>query len=107
MPSYATSALALAFIAVSFSSSAAAVSCGVCAPSIFYQGLTRTLTLAMQDTGNAVQCNYDTPAIAGKNPACLYQNVNGVLTFTNTGASLTSLPGACLATIPVVQKTSC
>ncbi|KAF7331049.1 hypothetical protein MVEN_02445200 [Mycena venus] len=107
MPSYLTSALALALVAVSFSSSAAAVSCGVCAPSIFYQGLTRTLTTQMEDTGNTVQCNYDTPPISGKNPACLYRNVDGVLTFTNTGVLLTDLPGACSSTIPVVQKTSC
>ncbi|KAJ7226625.1 hypothetical protein B0H12DRAFT_240620 [Mycena haematopus] len=107
MHSYLTSALALALIAVSFSSSAAAVSCGVCPTSIFYQGLTRTLTLAMQDTGNAVQCNFDTPAIAGKNPACVYRNVDGVLTITNTGPTIGSLPGACPTTVAVVQKTSC
>ncbi|KAJ7886180.1 hypothetical protein B0H14DRAFT_3431391 [Mycena olivaceomarginata] len=107
MPSYLTSALTLALIAVSFSSSAAAVSCGVCAGSIFYQGLTRTLTVASQDTGNAVQCNYDTPPISGKNPNCVYTNVGGVLTITNTGAFIGDLPGACPTSIPVVQKSFC
>ena len=38
--------------------SAEAVNCGVCAPSIFYQGLTRTLTLQWETSGNTVQCKY-------------------------------------------------
>ncbi|KAJ7676156.1 hypothetical protein B0H17DRAFT_128565 [Mycena rosella] len=98
---------ALAFVVVSFTASTAAVSCGVCAPTIFYSGLNRTLTLMREEGSNTVQCNYDTPAIAGFSPGCLYRvNVDGVLTFTNTGPTLTSLPGAC-PSIQLVTKTSC
>ncbi|KAF7301026.1 hypothetical protein MIND_00666400 [Mycena indigotica] len=93
--------------AVSLIPGVTAVSCGVCAPSIFYQGLTRTLTLQWQTSGNTVQCNYDTPAIPNKSPACVYRNVDGVLTITNTGPTIGSLPGACPTSVPLVQKTSC
>ncbi|KAJ7740639.1 hypothetical protein B0H16DRAFT_1464862 [Mycena metata] len=100
MPSYLTGALALALVAISFSSSAAAVSCAVCGPSIFFEGLTRTLTSTRQDSGNAAQCNYDTPPIAGIAPACVYPNVNGQLTVTNAGS-------ACPLSVPVVQEAAC
>ncbi|KAJ7799681.1 hypothetical protein B0H14DRAFT_2902431 [Mycena olivaceomarginata] len=93
MPSRFITAAALALI--SFSTGAAAVSCGVCAPTIREEG------------SNTVQCNYDTPAISGFSPGCLYRNVDGVVIFTNTGPTLTSLPGACPATIPRVTKTVC
>ncbi|KAJ7099848.1 hypothetical protein C8R43DRAFT_1114755 [Mycena crocata] len=102
-----TTALALALTTVSFSNSATAVNCGVCGPTIFFRSLTRTLTLMREEGSNTVQCNYDTPAISGFSPACLYRNVDGVLIFTNTGPTLTSLPGACPATIPLIQKTLC
>ncbi|KAF9461622.1 hypothetical protein BDZ94DRAFT_1263293 [Collybia nuda] len=88
-------------------SGTAAVNCGVCAPTIFFQGQTRTLTLTRQGSGNQVQCNYDSPAIPGFSPGCLYRNVDGQITFTNTGATLTSLPGACPNPITLVSKTSC
>ncbi|KAJ6544247.1 hypothetical protein B0H19DRAFT_1380546 [Mycena capillaripes] len=107
MPSYLASAFAFVLITVSFSSSATAVSCGVCASSIFFQGQTRTLTVTLQDSGNAVQCDYLNPPISGLAPTCTYRNVDGVLTFTNTGPTLFSLPGACPSTIPLIQKTSC
>ncbi|KAJ6579567.1 hypothetical protein DFH09DRAFT_1146921 [Mycena vulgaris] len=100
MPSRLTSALALTVLA--FSSGAAAVSCGVCAPTIFFQGLTRTLTNTREDTGNTFQCTYASPPISGLAPACLYRNIDGVLTFTNTG----TLPGAC-PSVQLVQKTAC
>ncbi|KAJ7174447.1 hypothetical protein C8R46DRAFT_1080933, partial [Mycena filopes] len=93
-----STALALAFVVISFSSSTVAVSCGVCGPSIFFQGLTRTLTSTRQDTGNAVY--YDTPPISGIAPACVYSNVNGGLLVTNAG-------GACPSTVVVVQEASC
>ncbi|KAJ7848926.1 hypothetical protein B0H14DRAFT_3867046 [Mycena olivaceomarginata] len=105
MPSRLITAAALALI--SFSTGAAAVSCGVCAPTIVYAGLNRTLTLQREEGSNTVQCNYDTPAISGFSPGCLYRNVDGVVIFTNTGPTLTSLPGACPATIPRVTKTVC
>ncbi|KAJ7911120.1 hypothetical protein B0H13DRAFT_2328719 [Mycena leptocephala] len=101
MPSYLTTALALAFAFVSFSSSAAAVTCAVCPSTIFYQGQTRTLTTTREDTGNTIQCSFNTPAISGFSPACLYGNVNGALTFTNTS------PNACPGTATLVSKTSC
>ncbi|KAJ7907183.1 hypothetical protein B0H13DRAFT_2332569 [Mycena leptocephala] len=59
MPSRLTAAVALAI--VSFSTGAAAVTCGVCNATIFVQGLTRTLTLQREEGSNTVQCNYDTP----------------------------------------------
>lgn len=58
MSSRLTSALALALTLISLSSGAAAVSCGVCAPTIFFEGLTRTLTNTRQDTDNTFQCTY-------------------------------------------------
>ncbi|KAJ7661380.1 hypothetical protein DFH06DRAFT_1467056 [Mycena polygramma] len=105
MPSRLTTAVTLALL--SFSAGAAAANCGVCSPTIVYAGLTRTLTLQREEGSNTVQCNYDTPPISGFSPACLYQNVNGVLIFTNTGPTLTSLPGACPSVIPLVTKTVC
>ncbi|KAJ7499927.1 hypothetical protein FB451DRAFT_1358937 [Mycena latifolia] len=96
--------VALALIA--FSARAGAVTCGVCSSTIFFQGLTRTLTLQWEDENNTVQCNYDTPAIPNMSPGCLYRNVDGLLLFTNTGPTLTSLPGAC-PSIQLVQKTTC
>ncbi|KAJ6579677.1 hypothetical protein DFH09DRAFT_1147240 [Mycena vulgaris] len=122
MFSFSTS-LAIALTVVSFSGGAAAVSCGVCSPTIFYSGLTRNLTLTREEGSNTVQCNYDTPPISGFSPGCLYrvpfvnssnmetiftspQNVDGALIFTNTGPTLTSLPGAC-PSITLVTKTSC
>ncbi|KAJ7828386.1 hypothetical protein B0H14DRAFT_2812258, partial [Mycena olivaceomarginata] len=75
MPSRLITAAALALI--SFSTGAAAVSCGVCAPTIVYAGLNRTLTLQREEGSNTVQCNYDTPAISGFSPGCLYRNVDG------------------------------
>ncbi|KAJ7166094.1 hypothetical protein C8R46DRAFT_1097058 [Mycena filopes] len=101
------SRLAAIVALIVFSSNAAAlVTCGVCAPSIFFKGLTRTLTSTMEEGSNTVQCNYNTPPISGMSPDCLYRNVDGAVIFTNTGATLTSLPGACPA-IQLVQKTSC
>ncbi|KAJ7165892.1 hypothetical protein C8R46DRAFT_1096501, partial [Mycena filopes] len=94
--------VALALVVVSFSSSTVAVSCGVCGPSIFFQGLTRRLTSTRQDTGNAVQCNYETPPISGIAPACVYSNVNGGLLILVTNAG-----GACPSTVAVVQEASC
>ncbi|KAJ7124437.1 hypothetical protein C8R44DRAFT_875473 [Mycena epipterygia] len=94
-------------LALTFSAGAAAVSCGVCSPTIVYAGLTRNLTLSREEGSNTVQCNYDTPAISGFSPGCLYRNVDGVVTFTNTGPTLTSLPGACPNPIKLVTKTSC
>ncbi|KAF4611168.1 hypothetical protein D9613_007344 [Agrocybe pediades] len=99
--------IALIALSLSLVTPSVAVSCGVCAPSIFFQGQTRKLTLQREEGSNTVQCNYDTPAISGFSPGCLYRNVDGVLIFTNTGATLTSLPGACPATIPLVTKTPC
>ncbi|KAJ7123196.1 hypothetical protein C8R44DRAFT_785522 [Mycena epipterygia] len=96
-----TSTLALALTLISLSSGAAAVSCGVCAPTIFFEGLTRTLTNTRQDTDNTFQCTYATPAISGLAPACVYRNIDGGLTFTNTGS-----PGAC-PSVQLVQKTAC
>ncbi|KAJ7499922.1 hypothetical protein FB451DRAFT_1206976, partial [Mycena latifolia] len=90
----------LALILVSFSASATAVSCGVCSPTIFFIGVTLSLTVATQDSGNAVQCNYDNPPISGFNPNCVYRNVDGILTLSNTG-------GACPSSIQVVQKSFC
>ncbi|KAJ7240002.1 hypothetical protein C8J57DRAFT_1371948 [Mycena rebaudengoi] len=86
---------ALALTAISLAAGASAVNCGVCAPSIVYAGLVRTLTLQREEGSNTVQCNYDTPPISGFSPACLYrytprilnypQNVDGHIIFTNTG----------------------
>ncbi|KAJ7075726.1 hypothetical protein B0H15DRAFT_649753 [Mycena belliarum] len=105
MFSHLTTAIVLAV--VYFSASTSAVSCGVCNATIFFSGLTRTLTLMREEGSNTVQCNYDTPAISGFSPACLYRNVDGVLIFTNTGPTLTSLPGACPSKIPLITKTTC
>ncbi|PPQ65447.1 hypothetical protein CVT26_000099 [Gymnopilus dilepis] len=85
---FQTTLAALALSIVSFTSGVAAVSCAVCAPTIFFDGLTRTLTLSREEESNTLQCNYDTPAISGFSPACLYQNVNGQLIFTNTDVLL-------------------
>ncbi|KAJ7250369.1 hypothetical protein C8J57DRAFT_1355452 [Mycena rebaudengoi] len=115
---------ALALTAISLAAGASAVNCGVCAPSIVYAGLVRTLTLQREEGSNTVQCNYDTPPISGFSPACLYrvyslrlqytprilnypQNVDGHIIFTNTGPTLTSLPGACPAVLTLVSKPSC
>ncbi|KAF9461623.1 hypothetical protein BDZ94DRAFT_1299100 [Collybia nuda] len=100
---HSTSILSLLALALS----AAAVNCGVCAPTIFFQGQTRTLTLTSQRSGNQVQCNYDSPPIPGFSPGCLYRNIDGQITFTNTGPTLWSLPGACPNPITVISKTSC
>ncbi|KAF8902932.1 hypothetical protein CPB84DRAFT_821562 [Gymnopilus junonius] len=97
----------LALSIISFSSNAAAASCAVCAPTIVFDGLTRTLTLSREEEDNTLQCNYDTPPIEGFSPGCLYLNVDGQLIFTNTAGSLFSLPGACPSTLPLVEKTSC
>ncbi|KAJ7197003.1 hypothetical protein GGX14DRAFT_671543 [Mycena pura] len=102
-----STSVALALAIVSFAPSVSAVSCAVCPASIFYQGLTRTLTLPQQTSGNTLQCNFDTPAISGFNPACVYRNVDGVLIITDTAGSIGALPGACPTSVPVVQKTSC
>ncbi|KIK62744.1 hypothetical protein GYMLUDRAFT_260008 [Collybiopsis luxurians FD-317 M1] len=67
--------------------SAQAITCVVCPPTIVYAGVTRTLTLAKEDTGNTIQCSYDTPAISGFSPYCYYSNVNGGLILSNTGGS--------------------
>ncbi|KAJ7661389.1 hypothetical protein DFH06DRAFT_1192192 [Mycena polygramma] len=99
--------LSLAFALVAFPTGALAVNCGVCSPTIVYAGLTRKLTLQRYEEYNTVQCNYDTPPIAGKSPGCLYRNIDGVLTFTNTGATLQSLPGACPSPIQVVSEAFC
>ncbi|KAJ4467076.1 hypothetical protein J3R30DRAFT_3741541 [Lentinula aciculospora] len=61
--------------------------CAVCSKTIAYAGLTRTLTLAKEEESNTLQCNYDTPAIAGFNPACLYANIGGDLIFSNAGSA--------------------
>ncbi|KAH9475996.1 hypothetical protein JR316_0011563 [Psilocybe cubensis] len=118
-----TTAAAALLTALSLATGAAAVTCAVCAPTITFSGVVRTLTLVRQESGNTVQCNYDTPAIPGFSPGCLYgvstrllkmfgngtgkvnvyldlQNVNGALIFTNAGT-------ACPSTIPLVTKTSC
>ncbi|GLB40982.1 hypothetical protein LshimejAT787_0901970 [Lyophyllum shimeji] len=99
--------VALALTIASLSGSGAAVFCAVCPPTIFYQGLTRTLTLTKYTaSAGTVQCNYDTPAIPGKSPGCLYRNLDGQVTFTNTGATLSSLPGACPNPATVITKTT-
>jgi hypothetical protein len=54
MPSRFITAAALALISIS--TGAAAVSCGVCAPTIVYAGLNRTLTLQREEGSNTVQC---------------------------------------------------
>ncbi|KAJ6579678.1 hypothetical protein DFH09DRAFT_1147242 [Mycena vulgaris] len=92
--------IAIVALGLSFSTGAAAVSCGVCSPSIVFNGVILSLTVATQDTGNAVQCNYDTPPISGFNPNCVYGNVSGALIISNIG-------GACPSSIQVVQKTFC
>ncbi|KDR68179.1 hypothetical protein GALMADRAFT_215891 [Galerina marginata CBS 339.88] len=58
---------ALILSAIYFATGAAAVSCAVCAPTIFYAGLTRTLTLSREEGGNTVQCkkgNFDRLLVA-------------------------------------------
>ncbi|KAF8902891.1 hypothetical protein CPB84DRAFT_816935 [Gymnopilus junonius] len=55
-----------------FSTGAAAITCAVCPSSIVFEGLTRTLTTTREDTGNTIQCAYNTPATSGFSPACLY-----------------------------------
>ncbi|KAJ6579697.1 hypothetical protein DFH09DRAFT_333035, partial [Mycena vulgaris] len=87
MFSFSTS-LAIALTVVSFSGGAAAVLCGT------------------RDGSNTLQCNYDTPPISGSSPVCIYRDPDGALVFTNTGPTLTSLPGAC-PSITFVTKTSC
>ncbi|CAK5276192.1 unnamed protein product [Mycena citricolor] len=88
-------------VALTYSSAAAAISCGVCAPTIVYAGVTRKLTLSREEgAGNIdVQCNYDSPPIPNFSPGCLYRNVDGVLIFTNAG-------NACPSVIPTVSKTT-
>ncbi|KAF9063846.1 hypothetical protein BDP27DRAFT_1451079 [Rhodocollybia butyracea] len=89
--------LALAGAAILFCASAVPTSdsqqtatCAVCPSSIVFEGQTRTLTLAEEETGNIIQCNYDTPAISGLNPFCVYNNIGGALVFSNTGGACTS-----------------
>ncbi|KAJ8093967.1 hypothetical protein PM082_009851 [Marasmius tenuissimus] len=70
--------------------------CARCTDTIVYAGLTRTRTLIRQSsvsTLNTVQCNYDSPAISGFSPYCVYNNLNGSLFATNTG-------GACPSFVP-------
>ncbi|KAK7053694.1 hypothetical protein R3P38DRAFT_3171026 [Favolaschia claudopus] len=62
MPSRLAAAIFFALLA--FSTGATAATCGVCAPTIFYSGLARTLTLQREEGSNTVQCNYDTPPIS-------------------------------------------
>ncbi|KAI0095292.1 hypothetical protein BDY19DRAFT_917159 [Irpex rosettiformis] len=64
-----------------------ALTCVSCPPSIVFEGVTRTLTLSREETGNTLQCNYDTPAISGFSPGCLYSNNGGTLIFSNTGGA--------------------
>jgi hypothetical protein len=114
----------------------------VCAPTIVYAGLNRTLTLQREEGSNTVQCKCVLGLLPPRN-ALIYpfsaattpppfqdsrlaasteyifcviyrnvvlndlQNVDGVVIFTNTGPTLTSLPGACPATITRVTKTVC
>ncbi|KAG6820337.1 hypothetical protein H0H93_001997 [Arthromyces matolae] len=78
----------------------AVVPCAVCPASIFYGGLTRTLTLAFESSVvGYIQCNYDTPAISGFNPYCVYTNLNGALYGSNTN-------GACPTTATLTTETS-
>ncbi|KAJ7476833.1 hypothetical protein B0H11DRAFT_2234805 [Mycena galericulata] len=70
-----TTAVAVALVYFS-ASAAAVVTCGVCAPTIFYDGLTRSLTLMREEEQNTVQCNYDVPPIQNKSPACLYRVIS-------------------------------
>ncbi|KAJ7851335.1 hypothetical protein B0H13DRAFT_1905261 [Mycena leptocephala] len=92
-----TTALALALALVSFSTPATAASpCGVCSPFMFFSGVNRTLTLQREEEMNTVQCDYSggnlpSPIVI---PYCLYANINGAVLVTNTGPTLTSVPGA-------------
>ncbi|KAF9257460.1 hypothetical protein L218DRAFT_1006124 [Marasmius fiardii PR-910] len=73
----------------------ALINCAKCPPTIFYNGLTRSLTFSKEATsssiGSTVQCNYDSPPISGISIYCLYQNSDGHVVVTNTGAG----SGAC------------
>ncbi|KAJ7499914.1 hypothetical protein FB451DRAFT_1206970 [Mycena latifolia] len=91
---------------VSFSASAAAVTCGECSPTMFFDNFNRTLVLQRVEEGNAVQCDYSSQGLTNVIPYCLYRNIDGVLLITNTGPTITSLPGACPA-IKLVQMPSC
>ncbi|KAF8066697.1 hypothetical protein FPV67DRAFT_1496002 [Lyophyllum atratum] len=97
--SAATAALALSV--ASLFGSAAAVTCAVCPSSIFYAGLTRSLTFTLQSGGGStVQCNYGSPPISGFSPYCLYGNSNGALILTNTG-------GSCPSPVSLTSRITC
>ncbi|KAJ7912734.1 hypothetical protein B0H13DRAFT_2327081 [Mycena leptocephala] len=104
-----TTALALALALVSFSTPATAASpCGVCSPFMFFSGVNRTLTLQREEEMNTVQCDYSggnlpSPIVI---PYCLYANINGAVLVTNTGPTLTSVPGAC-PSIKLITGVAC
>lgn len=106
-------AIALALSILSGCNSAAAGiphNCAECPPTIVYRSLTRTVT-PTQISMNSVECMYTEPptGISGIIPYCVYRNIDGVLTLTNTGPATNPLqmPGACPTAAAVVQKTTC
>ncbi|KAI0344138.1 hypothetical protein BDW22DRAFT_1133000 [Trametopsis cervina] len=82
-----TVALALA---ATYATAAPAIVCAVCPSTIFFSGQTRKLTLSREESGD-LQCNYDTPAISGFSPTCLYANNGGILLETNAGTACPSV----------------
>ncbi|CAK5276000.1 unnamed protein product [Mycena citricolor] len=91
---------AILSLALMFASGVSAVPCAVCPSSIVFRGVVRTLTTVRQDSGNTVQCSFNTPPIAGFSPACVFTNSFGTLTFDNTG-------GSCPSTTTLTTKSSC
>ncbi|KAJ7683856.1 hypothetical protein B0H17DRAFT_1204843 [Mycena rosella] len=101
-------ATAIALALVSFSTGAAAATCVICSPTIFFDNVNRTLVLQREEESNTVMPSYSSQNLPTSVPTAFTatSNIDGILLTTNTGATITSLPEACPA-IPLVQQASC
>ncbi|KAJ6545193.1 hypothetical protein B0H19DRAFT_1167118 [Mycena capillaripes] len=96
-----TIALAAALVSLSTGAAAVLTNCAVCPPTLFYQGLTRTLTVPTAGGENVVDCRYVSPEDPNFAATCSYREADGHLTSTNT------VGGACTNPVSVVLKSSC
>ncbi|KAJ7264572.1 hypothetical protein C8J57DRAFT_1718486 [Mycena rebaudengoi] len=104
MLSRLTIALAVALVSLSTGAEAVLTNCAVCPPSLFYQGLTRTLILPSPGGENVVDCRYMSTQDPNFVATCSYREADGHLTSTNTVGGPS---GACQNPVAVVQKSSC
>ncbi|KAJ7132601.1 hypothetical protein C8R44DRAFT_871529 [Mycena epipterygia] len=103
MLAHLTIALAAALVSLSTGAGAVLTNCAVCPPSLFYQGLTRTLVTPVGGE-NVVDCRYVSSQDPNFAATCEYREQDGHLTSTNTVGGPN---GACQNPVSVVQKQSC